>query len=446
MRIIRSLVALSLLALVAIPAAAQVSADALAKLEAKHQASPNSVTASRALGIAYFKNKKYADATAVLSAAQKQAPKDGVIALYLGMSAEEQGDLISARAAYTTYLDVGRTASARADVTKRLAAVAQKELAASAKATVANEQKLASTPGDVRTIAVLPLSVTGGGPEMQALGRGLADLMITDLRKKRDVTVVERDHIQALLDEIAIGQSNRVDQETAARSGRLLQAGRVVHGSLNIGAQNALTINEAVINVSTSASTPASPANGTLEQLFDLEKRTVLSVIEGLGFQLTAAERNAIQVRPTQNVQAFLAYSRGLVAQDAGRLDEAVSFFDNARALDPRFNAASQHSVDAHAALQGASITTTTIESRLRTGSEGQIVNAAERGGTTSTTESSSISATLSSALSDVNPSTADAIGRVATSVSSRDASTSTTVQDQATTRIGTLIIVIKRP
>jgi hypothetical protein len=52
----------------------------------------------------------------------------------------------------------------------------------------------------------------------------------------------------------------------------------------------------------------------------------------------------------------------------------------------------------------------------------------------------------LSTALSDVNPSTADAIGRVATTVSSRDASTSTTVQDQATTRIGTLIIVIKRP
>lgn len=454
MRIIRSLVAFSLLALAAAPATAQVSADAIAKLEAKHTANPNNVSASRALGIAYFKNKKYAEATAVLSAAQKLAPKDGVVALYLGMSAEQQGDLTSARAAYTTYLAVGRTASARADVSKRLAAVAQQELSASAKAAVANEQRLSATPGDPSTIAVLPLSVSGGSPELQALGRGLADLMITDLRKKRDLTVVERDHIQALLDEIALGQSNRVDQATAARSGRLLQAGRVVQGNVTIGAQNTLTINSQVVNVATSDSKAAGVSNGTLDALFDLEKRTVLSVIDGLGFQLTAAERNAIQQKPTQNVQAFLAYSRGLVAQDAGRLDEASSFFDNARALDPRFGAATQHAADAHAALQGASITTATIEGNLRTGSEGQIVNAAERGGTTGggagggadASAGASLSATLSSTLSDVNPSLGDAIGRLAGTVSSRDASTSTTVQDQTTTRIGTVIIVIKRP
>jgi TolB-like protein len=286
---------------------------------------------------------------------------------------------------------------------------------------------------------------------MQAIGRGLADLMITDLRKKRDLTIVERDHIQALLDEIALGQSDRVDVTTAARSGRLLQAGRVVQGNVAIGAQNTLTINEQVVNVATSVPTAAPVSSGTLDGLFDLEKRTVLSVIDGLGFQLTAAERNAIQVKPTQNVQAFLAYSRGLVAQDAGRLDEATSFFDNARALDPHFGAATQHAADAHAALQGAGITTATIEGKLRTGSEGQIVAAAERGGTTGgsggdATSSASLGATLSSTLSDVNPSLGDAIGRLATTVSSRDASTSTTVQDQTTTRIGTVIIVIKRP
>ena len=444
MRIMRSLVAISLLALVAVPAAAQVSPEALAKLEAKHRASPNNVSGSRALGIAYFKTKKYSDATAVLSVAQKQSPRDGVIALYLGMSAEEQGDLTSARSAYTTYLSVGRTASARADVAKRLAAVAQKELAASAKATVANERTLASQPGPANTIAVLPLSVTSTNPDMQALGRGLADLMITDLRKKRELTIVERDHIQALLDEIALGQTNRVDQATAARSGRLLQAGRIVTGNVTLTAQNAMTMNEQVVNVATSETRPAQPANGTLDQLFDLGKRAVLAVIEGLGYTLTAAENNAIQQRPTQNVQAFIAYSRGLAASDAGRLDEAASFFDNARALDPKFGAAVQHAADAHAAQQGASITTSTIESKLRTGSEGQIVNAAERGATTGGSET--IGTTLSSALSDVNPSTADAIGRPAVSAPARDASTSTTAQDQATTRTGTLTIVIKRP
>src|SRR5262249_45824212 len=141
--------------------------------------------------------------------------------------------------------------------------------------------------------------------------------------------------------------------------------------------------------------------------------------------------------KPTQNVQAFIAYSRGLAAQDAGRLDEAASFFDNSRALDPRFVAAAQHAAEAHAAQQGASITTTTIESKLRTGSEGQIVDAAARGATSGAGDN--LGTTLGNALSDVNPSPADAVGRAATQASARDASTSTTAQDQATTRKGTL-------
>ena len=57
------------------------------------------------------------------------------------------------------------------------------------------------------------------------LERGLADLLITDLSRSAQLTVVERDRMQALADEIQLSQSDRVDAATSVRAGKLIQAG-----------------------------------------------------------------------------------------------------------------------------------------------------------------------------------------------------------------------------
>ena len=59
-----------------------------------------------------------------------------------------------------------------------------------------------------------------------------------------------------------------------------------------------------------------------------------------MGIQLTRAERVSIQRRPTNNLQAFFAYCRGLQEEDAGRFEAAASFFQSAVQLDPGFQAA----------------------------------------------------------------------------------------------------------
>lgn len=445
MRLMRFLVACGVLAAVAVPAAAQVSADALAKLEAKHKANPTSVATSRALGIAYFGSKRYADAYAVLEPARQQDQKDGIIALYAGMSAEEQGHLAVAKDAYATYLRVGRTKSARDAVSKRLAAIQRTELSESAKALVAQERQLASQVAPSKTVAVMPLSCACSD-DLKPLGRGVADLMITDLTKARDLTLLERDRVQALLDEIARGQSGQVDQATAARGGHLLQAGSIVTGTITATPQN-ITLQAPIVQVATSQYAGTSPpVPGTLNQLFDLEKTLVLQVMGNLGVPITNQIRAALDQHPTKNVQAFLAYSRGLQAMDAGRLDEAANFFDNAHSIDPSFGAALQRANDARSARQGASVTTAQIQTAVKSGSEGQVVNAAEHG-TVTTGSTQALGNTLSNALAEVNPSTTDVAGRGSQNgTGTRDAASQTTGQDQTTTRTGTVTIVIKRP
>src|SRR5215210_3855771 len=80
---------------------------AITRLEAQRTASPKSVEVLRALGIQYYKAQRYADARTTLSEAGTLAPKDGVISLYLGLSAEAMNDFPAAKAAYSSYLRVG---------------------------------------------------------------------------------------------------------------------------------------------------------------------------------------------------------------------------------------------------------------------------------------------------------------------------------------------------
>jgi TolB-like protein len=448
MRLARPLSLLFALALVlaaAPQAEAQRGGDPIAKLEAARAANPSNVAALRALGVAYYKANRFADARTVLDHARRLDPKDGVSALYAGMSAERLGDLTNAKAAYTGYLAVGKTRRVKNQVSARLAALQAAEVEAAAKAAVANETRLSQTPGPLMTIAVPPFRCDCTA-ELQPLERGLADLMITDLSRSRSLTVVERDRMQAIADEIALSQSDRVDGPTAVRAGKLIQAGRLVAG--NVSARgNALTMGSRVVAVQDGSIGQPVQVQNNLDQLFAMQKQLVFQTFQALGVTLSPAERQLVERRPTSNLNAFLAYSRGLQAADDGRFQDAARFFENARSLDPAFSAASAKMQSAQAAASGAQVSTATIESNLGAGVEGQQVTAAANGDTRAGTEG--IGNTLLDTVRDVNPNTITQIAtdaRPAPRAPALDPTGSSRGGDNPASRTGRLIVVIPRP
>jgi hypothetical protein len=147
--------------------------------------------------------------------------------------------------------------------------------------------------------------------------------------------------MQAILSEMRLADSGRANPQTALRSGRLLRAARVVQGTIAELGTN-IRVDAAVVDVATSGVAGSAGATNALNRLFDLEKQVVLSIFSSLGIQLSDQERAAINQRPTQNVQAFLAYSRGLEAEDRGDFDGAREAFGQAVGLDPSFRAAAQ--------------------------------------------------------------------------------------------------------
>jgi tetratricopeptide (TPR) repeat protein len=417
-------------------------AENVTRLEQARVEHPASETAVVELGVAYFKADRLADAHAALQQAASMNPSDGVAALYLGLTAEAQNDLPAARAAYEDYLKVGKTRRVRNEITDRLAALKLKEVQLAAKQALARESELAAVPGPPNTVAVLPFQFTGPDTTLQPLERGFAELLVTDLSRSPELTVVERERVQALVDEIALQRQAGVQEGSGVRVGKILRAGKMVSGDI-VQQGSQIRASALVTDATTLALSSPATDQRALDQLFTLEQNIVFALFDDLNVRLTTAQRNAIEQRPTRSLAAFLAYSRGLELEDQGRYDDATHFFDNAVRLDPGFGSAQQKAQETRSVAAGTQVNASTVESSLRGTAEGSTVSTA-----TGTPAASATSNAAVAAAGDLNPSAAagaTATGTTTTTTPQKTTATGTGTAN-VTTQTATITIVIHQP
>jgi TolB-like protein len=352
-----------------------VTPAAVPALEAQRTQSPQDENVLTRLGVAYFRANRFPEARAILDSLVARDPANNTAAIYRGMTAESQGDFAVARSSYAQVATGATSRDVRNLARQRQALVGRRELEYQARTALAQEAQLSTAPPEPNTIAVMPFGYTGANQDVAPLSRGFAQLVVTDLAKSHQVRVLERERMQALLDEMRLGESGRTDSTTAARSGRLLRAARVVQGSLSDERGDILRVGASVVDVSTTGLTGHADAADQMSRLFDMEKSLVIQLFQSLGITLTPAERQSIDQRPTQSLQAFLAWSRGLEAEDRGDFVGAQQLYDQAGRIDPGFIAAGQASSRA-ADVQAASTSTVqsvevTVAANVTTGGPG---------------------------------------------------------------------------
>jgi tetratricopeptide (TPR) repeat protein len=423
-----------------------VTPQQIPSLEAEKSRRPQDPNTLARLGVAYFKAERYADARPVLDSAVARDPSNGVAAIYLGMTAEQLGDFATAKQAYQSYINLATNSELKSTAQQRLALVDRRQMEYQARQALANEAALATMPPESNTVAVMPFNYSGTNAEIRPLTRGLAQLLVTDLAKSRQLRVLERERMQAILDELKLSDSGRAAPAAALRSGRLLRAARVVQGSLMDLPSDQLQVSAVVVDVATSGA--GSPASGEdqLSRLFDLEKQIAYSIFSAMGVQLSPGEQEAINQRPTQNVQAFLAYSRGLVALDQGNYGAAQADFNDAVNLDPSFRAAAQGASEAGELSAASQQTVAQTE---------QVVSRVEQIQAPPPTGPDATQTALSNGADATNPTSgsqtaADISGGTETGSTAPSTDKKTTAEatgtDKAGPPTGNIIIIIKRP
>ena len=308
-------------------------------LEAAVASDPGDIEAGLRLAAAYRGADRVPAARAVVDTLLLSQPTDPGLLLMSGVLAEDAGDLPRARTAYAAALEGDVSGAVRDEVARRLELVRREELRAEVRSALAREGELTQREPPPGTVAVFPFLYEGSDPSWEPLALALPEMLATDLGVTGRLQVLERVRVQALIDEMVLGVSGRVTEETAARTGRLLGSRNVVQGRFRVVAGERIGLDAAVVEVGAGGQVQVDPLSDEdrLDQLFALEKRLALDLHEEMGVQLTPAERERINERQTESVQALLELGRGIAAENAGDFGQAREHYEAAASIDPGF-------------------------------------------------------------------------------------------------------------
>jgi tetratricopeptide (TPR) repeat protein len=140
---------------------------------------------------------------------------------------------------------------------------------------------------------------------------------------------------------MATSRPGIINPESAPRLGSLLGARRFVQGSFIPLSDTEIQLSADLYEIERTRETSSvPPVSGALEEILYLENQLVYLILDDLGIEPTAAERELIDQVPTEDFEAFLAFCRGLEYEELGLPGQAASAYGEAVRLDPAFNEA----------------------------------------------------------------------------------------------------------
>jgi TolB-like protein len=198
------------------------------------------------------------------------------------------------------------------------------------------------------TVAVLYFNNSALGKaneELAPLSKGIADLMINNLAGNSSIRVVERDRIQAVLDEQKLATDGKLDPATAVKVGKIVGAHHMITGVfITERATNTMKISVRVFNVETSEVEYGTDETGSTASIMSLIDKVSAKLSKGVklpDIPAAAREEHAAAVKKQEKVpfQAVMLYSRALDAKDHGKKGEAVTVFKQSIQAFPSYDA-----------------------------------------------------------------------------------------------------------
>ncbi len=177
--------------------------------------------------------------------------------------------------------------------------------------------------------------------DFDALRKGIAAMLISELAQNKNVRLVDRGEIQRLLDEQGLAVAERVDRETAAKIGKLVGARYMIAGSF-IDLYGDFRVDARIINVETGEILKVVRSDPKLHDRRDMS-RMIQSVAERIMVDANLPPLPAgTAQRPPVPTEALALFSRALLYQDRGDKAKAVEYYQKALDVFPAYSEASE--------------------------------------------------------------------------------------------------------
>jgi tetratricopeptide (TPR) repeat protein len=348
---------------------------------------PNNSKVHKELGITYYKLGQYDKALSELKIAKPKLSKDSNVMLYLGLTYERMEQYDNATKEYSGYAKMIHLRRMRKLIQQRSQALTQKQAEQWAKERIRIEGVIDAGVFPENSIAVTYFKPIGISEDILPLHKGLTDLLIMDLSLVKELSVIERIKMKEIYNELGLSSTSLVDESTAPRFGKLLGASFIITGAFTDIGNEKWRIDPMLGKVKLNTVQNIESVEGKLREFLQIEKSLVFNILNMMNIKLSLDEREKILRNiPTESLDAFLAYSRGIDYADKGMYAEATKEFENAVSLDPDFTQARKN-LNESMSLQSPIGTPDNVEIVLD-----QELNLTEIGATVLTTTTESVS------------------------------------------------------
>src|SRR5215470_12475069 len=181
-------------------------------------------------------------------------------------------------------------------------------------------------PSDRPSIAVLPFQNMSGDVEQEYFADGIAEDIITALSRFKAPFVIARNSSFTY-------KARAVDVKQV---GRELGVRYVLEGSVRKAA-NRVRITGQLVDAATGAHIWADHFDGTLDDIFDLQDQLTSTIVGAIAPRVEQAEIERTTRKPTDRLDAYDYYLRGVAGLNIRRAGEARKLFLKAVELDPSF-------------------------------------------------------------------------------------------------------------
>lgn len=292
----------------------------------------------RELGIAYFKADSSNHALINLRKAHQMQPRDGTTVLYLGIVNEHIENYKTALSYYRKYVESGRFTNTRRQIKSRLVSLTRKMIRQEVQAAIKSEP-----PVRDGTIAVYFKGIEGN-PELEPLQKGFAEYVSYGLEQIEELQVLERTRLEVLFEELARVDSMGGQMQNPPRLRKLLGAETLIIGNVSeLNRQDGtIRIDVSLVASGTAEVRAFADVVGNINEPFRLCRDLVQQIATQMGLPLTKTEQQSIYEGPTENLIAFLNFSRGLQYADEGRFEDALAAYQSVVSHDNNFARAKQ--------------------------------------------------------------------------------------------------------
>jgi TolB-like protein/class 3 adenylate cyclase len=210
----------------------------------------------------------------------------------------------------------------------RIFAVQPVGATASAAASAGEVKKPLQLP-DKPSIAVLPFQNMSGDPDQEYFADGMVEDIITALSRFKSLFVIARNSSFSY-------KGKAVDIK---QIGRELGVRYVLEGSVRKSGSR-IRITGQLIEAATNRHLWADKFDGALEDVFDLQDRVTTNVVGLIAPKLEQAEIERARQKPTENLDSYDFFLRGMALSNKRKSAEARPFFTKAYEKDPEYGPA----------------------------------------------------------------------------------------------------------